>query len=419
MTPTTLDRCDILSTFTETPGQLTRIFLSPPMRQAHQQIMEWMRAAGMTPRIDPIGNLIGHYPGITPDAPTFLIGSHLDTVPNAGKYDGILGVMLGLSVIEHLAGKRLPFAIEVIGFSEEEGVRFSTPYFGSRALAGTFDPRSLNLKDRHSIYFDQAMRDFGLDPPDINDAAYDRSKVIGYLEAHIEQGPVLEATQHSLSGIVTAIAGQSKYVISFTGQSGHAGTVPMNRRRDALAAAAEFVMTVESIAKEKSALEETPSTLVATVGKLSVEPGATNVIPGRSHSDPRPPRRRRQRAPPRRRNHLHHRPRPCSPSGVALNIESESHQNAVPMAAPFREILKSQLHELAIRPISLPSGAGHDAAIIANLCPVAMLFLRNPGGISHRPEESVSAEDVAVAEKVMLGFVTALANQYDSPSAPK
>jgi allantoate deiminase len=418
VTPTTLDRCDILSTFTETPGQLTRTFLSPPMRQAHQQIMEWMRAAGMTPRIDPIGNLIGHYPGITPDAPTLLIGSHLDTVPNAGKYDGILGVMLGLSVIEHLAGKRLPFAIEVIGFSEEEGVRFSTPYFGSRALAGTFDPRSLNLKDRHSIYFDQAMRDFGLDPSRINDAAYDRSKVIGYLEAHIEQGPVLEALNLPV-GIVTAIAGQSKYVISFTGQSGHAGTVPMNRRRDALAAAAEFVMTVESIAKEKSALEETPSTLVATVGKLSVEPGATNVIPGRvtltlDLRDADDSERRRAAETIFTTGRANSTKR-----GVALNIESESHQNAVPMAAPFREILKSQLHELAIRPISLPSGAGHDAAIIANLCPVAMLFLRNPGGISHRPEESVSAEDVAVAEKVMLGFVTALANQYDSPSAPK
>jgi allantoate deiminase len=317
-------------------------------------------------------------------------------------------VMLGIAVVELLQGKKLRFAIDVIGFSEEEGVRFATPYFGSRAVAGTFDARSLNLTDRHGVVFDQAMRNFGLDPSRIGDAAYDRGKVIGYIEAHIEQGPVLEAADVPL-GVVSAIAGQSKYVVSFNGRAGHAGTVPMDRRHDALAAAAQFISSAESIAKSNL---QSGKSLVATVGKMSVEPGATNVIPGRvtltlDVRDADDEVRRAAGAAIFRAGREQ-----ASQRGVEIKIEPESHQNATPMAEPFKAILSRQIEECCqITPLSLPSGAGHDAAIMASLCPVAMIFLRNPGGISHHPDESVSADDVAAAEKVLHGFVIALANE--------
>src|SRR5262245_52986328 len=220
-----LSRCDILALFSEEPGRITRTFLCEPMHAVHEQLGGWMRSAGMSVRVDAIGNLIGHYPGERPDAPVFLIGSHVDSVPDAGRYDGVLGVLLGVAAVQSLAGRPLPFAIEVIAFSEEEGVRFRASYLGSRALTGQFDPELLQRTDAAGVALADAVRRFGLDPERIPGASYRGRRLLGYLEAHIEQGPVLEAKDLPL-GVVTAIVGQTRAWLSFHGKAGHAGCLP-------------------------------------------------------------------------------------------------------------------------------------------------------------------------------------------------
>ncbi len=268
-------RCQTLARFSEDAGSIRRTFLSPPMRDCHREIMKWVEALGVTSTIDAAGNLRMTYPAAEPGAARMLIGSHLDTVPNAGPYDGILGVVLGIALLRGLDGKKLPFAIEVIGFSEEEGVRFGTPFIGSRALVGTLDDEILNRKDAHGISIRRAIANFGLDPSEIGQAAL-RGDELGYLEFHIEQGPVLENAGHSL-GVVEAISGQSRLELTFLGHSNHAGTTPMNLRYDSLAAAAEWIGVVESYAQPTAGL-------VATVGAIQAKPGAVNVIAGESQA---------------------------------------------------------------------------------------------------------------------------------------
>ncbi|MGH9719805.1 MAG: Zn-dependent hydrolase, partial [Bryobacteraceae bacterium] len=263
--------CRQIAALTEEPGWTTRTFLSPPMREVHARLRAWMERLGMAVRVDDVGNLRGFYAGRQADAPRLLIGSHLDTVPHAGAFDGVLGVVLGIALIEALDGRRLGFGIEVAGFSEEEGIRFGAPFIASRALVGAVDGALLNRQDSQGVSVAEAIRAFGLDPARIPEAALEPD-AIGYVEFHIEQGPVLESLALPL-GVVEAIAGQSRFDVRFEGKANHAGTTPMNLRRDALAAAAEWIGCVEREACANAGL-------VASVGRLEVDPGAVNVIAG-------------------------------------------------------------------------------------------------------------------------------------------
>jgi allantoate deiminase len=266
-----VERCRQLAAHTEEPGCITRTFLSDPMHCVHTDLRGWMEQAGMSVRVDAAGNLRGDYGGARADAPTLIVGSHLDTVPHAGAFDGILGVVLGVVLVKALGGRRLGFGIEVVGFSEEEGVRFGFPFIGSRALVGTLDDALLAKRDADGSSIADAIRAFGLNPSAVGEARVTGS-TLGYLEFHIEQGPVLESLNLPL-GVVTSIAGQSRLEVKFEGKANHAGTTPMHLRQDALAGAAEWIGAVE----RKAAA--TPS-LVATVGKIEAQPGAGNVIAG-------------------------------------------------------------------------------------------------------------------------------------------
>ena len=267
-------RLDELGRISDDAGRLTRTFCSQAMKRANDLVERWMREAGMSTRRDAIGNLIGRYEGQGNDSKTLIIGSHLDTVRDAGKYDGPLGVLLGISLVQQFNTRkqRFPFAIEVAGFADEEGVRYQSTYLGSKVLAGTFDQKELARADAQGISMREAIRQFGGNPDELATGRIEPSRTVGYVEVHIEQGPVLEQKNLSV-GVVTAIAGQTRVSLGFTGKAGHAGTTPMNSRQDALCAAAEFVMAVESVGFERGGL-------VATVGQLDVQPGASNVIPG-------------------------------------------------------------------------------------------------------------------------------------------
>src|SRR5713101_6740831 len=262
-------RCRKLASFSEDAVGTRRTFLSAPMHDCHREVSSWMKTLGMIVSVDAVGNLRGFYPGTSPGAPRIVMGSHLDTVPNAGAYDGILGVVLAVALVESLDGMKRPFGIEVIGFSEEEGVRFGVPFIGSRALVGRVDEELLNHKDERGISVRKTIQDFGLNPNEISRAAL-TDDVLGYIEFHIEQGPVLESLGRPL-GAVEAIVGQNRLEFTFSGQANHAGTTPMNLRHDALAAAAEWIVAIETLARQRA-------DLVATVGFLEAKPGATNVI---------------------------------------------------------------------------------------------------------------------------------------------
>lgn len=351
------------------------------MRGVHADLRTWMHHAGMTVSIDAVGNIRGYYAGAKADAPRLIIGSHLDTVPHAGAFDGILGVVLGVELVELLIGRRFHFAIEVVGFSEEEGVRFGVPFIGSRALIGDIDDTLVALAG-------DAIRAYGLDPSKIADARV-TGPTLGYLEFHIEQGPVLESVDLSL-GVVTAIAGQSRFEVSFEGRANHAGTTPMNLRHDALAGAAEWIGAVE-----REALAGLD--LVATVGKIDARPGAGNVIAGSAalsldvrHVDDGV------------RTGAVARLLACAQQiaarrGLSFTSKLRLDQPAAPMDAGLSEVLAQALRAGGYSDYRMPSGAGHDAMIMAKQMPAAMLFLRSPGGISHHPDESVLAQDVAAA----------------------
>lgn len=400
-----MQRIETLAQITESAGQLTRTFASPAMRQANELVGAWMREAGMAVRTDAIGNLIGHYPAAQPDGRILLLGSHLDTVRDAGKFDGALGVLVAIACVQQLKeeGIRQPFAIEIVGFSEEEGVRFHTTYLGSRALAGSFNPEDLKRTDARGITMADAIRDFGGNPDEIADAGLTPQRLLGYAEVHIEQGPVLEEKNLAV-GVVSAIAGQTRARIIFKGQAGHAGTVPMNLRQDALCAAAEFILAVEALAQNRGGL-------VATVGEISALPGASNVIPGEARLtlDLRHPNEIvRERA----CDELENRAGEIAVErGVTVIWEIVHHAPAVvcnrPLTLLLEDAVKRQQHEAPL----LTSGAGHDAAVMAAICPVAMLFVRCRGGISHHPAESASEADVQVALAVMNDFLHSLATE--------
>jgi allantoate deiminase len=391
-----IGRCRLLAEFSEEPGFITRTFLSEPMHQVHEHLRGWMEQAGMTVAIDHVGNIRGVYPANSSNAPRLFIGSHLDTVPRAGAFDGILGVVLGVALIESLAGRRLPFTVEVIGFSEEEGVRFGAPFIGSRALIGDMDDRLL-------AKIAGAIAAFGLDPKRIDEARATEAAV-GYLEFHIEQGPVLESLGLPL-GVVDAISGQSRFDIIFEGQANHAGTTPMDLRRDALAGAAEWIIAVE---REARAIPGA----VATVGRINVSPGAGNVIPGSAsasldvrHADDAV------------RHELVARLLRCADQIAAnrcLTVywEQGLDQPAVAMDPALVELLERAVMNTGETVHRMASGAGHDAMIVARRMPTAMLFLRSPGGISHHPDETALAEDVDAALEVGRQFLKELELRY-------
>lgn len=399
-----IQRCKALGRFSEEPGKLTRTFLSAPMREVHASLGAWMQELGMEVRLDGIGNLIGRYAGQSPEAPAFLLGSHVDTVRDAGKYDGPLGVMLAMALVKGLEGHRLPFAIDVIAFSEEEGVRYSVPFLGSKAVTGTFDAAYLRLKDSSGATVEDAIRAFGLDPAWIPQAAYDKDKVLGYLEFHIEQGPVLEALDKPL-GVVEAIVGQTRLDVAFRGKAGHAGTSPMNLRRDALAGAAEWITMVEREARQEPGL-------VATVGIIDARPGAANVIPGEVHMSLEV-RHQYDEVRSQAVAHLITRAQQVAQRrNLELGYQTKYEQPAVPCDEGLVELLVESVEEAEYPVQHLVSGAGHDAMIMAQLCPQAMLFLRSPEGLSHHPDESVWPQDVEAAVKVGLEFLRRLEAKY-------
>lgn len=383
-----IQRCLKLASFSEDRGSTRRTFLSSPMRDCHQEIARWMERLGAQVQIDAAGNFRGLYAATQPNAPRLLIGSHLDTVPNAGAYDGILGVVIAVALVEELRGRRLPFTIEVVGFSEEEGVRFGTPFIGSRALVGRLDEGLLGVEDARGISVRRAIETYGLDPTKVSEAELQRG-ALGYLEFHIEQGPVLERLNLPLAA-VEGIAGQSRLEFTFLGHANHAGTTPMHLRRDAIAGAAEWIGVVERVALETSGL-------VSTVGKIEAKPGATNVIAGEARLtlDVR---------------HLSDEIRArtvdeliSQAQGIAarrgLSVQQSLLliQPAVAMDSFLTGEIEQAISKTGCKPHRMMSGAGHDAMILAERVPSAMIFLRTPGGISHDPAESVFQDDVEKA----------------------
>jgi len=381
-------------------GRNTRRFLTPPVRDVHQLLQSRMKSLGMTVNLDAVGNLRGLWNSGNPSSRRLILGSHIDTVPDAGAFDGVLGVVLALELVEVARTTSLPLTIEVIAFSEEEGVRFDFPFIGSRAVAGKFDPSLLDLKDAEGISVRQAIENFGLNPSGIAEAsAY--PDPLGFLELHIEQGPALDAENISVAA-VTSIVGQSRLDLRFIGHANHAGTTPMHLRHDALAAAAEWISSVESLARRTEGL-------VATVGKLNLRPNAGNVIPGVVDLtlDVR---------------HVHDNVRKNAVDDLleranaiatrrGLRFESLEKMNepSVPMDERLTVLMTDALEAAGFPPKSMSSGAGHDAMIMASRMPAAMLFLRSPDGISHHPDETVREEDVEAALQVGERFLERLA----------
>ena len=381
-------RCRKLATFSEDAGGTRRTFLSAPMRDCHREVSSWMKALGMTVSVDAVGNLRGFYPPASPGASRILIGSHLDTVPNAGAFDGILGVVLADGLVESLAGMKQPFGIEVIGFSEEEGVRFGVPFIGSRALVGRADEELLGRKDVQGISVRNAIQDFGLNPNEISKAGMSED-VLGFLEFHIEQGPVLESLGRPL-GVVEAIVGQNRLEFAFSGQANHAGATPMNLRHDALAAAAEWIVAVEKLAQGTEGI-------VATVGFVEAKPGATNVI-AREARATLDIRHASDRARTEALDELIRQAESISAKrGVTVKWRTLLAQHAVAMDPFLTGQIEHAIRKAGCEAHRLASGAGHDAMILAEKVPAAMIFLRTPRGISHDPSESVHLDDVAKA----------------------
>lgn len=383
------------------PGKLTRLYLTPAHAAATRVVRGWMEQAGMTAELDAAANVVGRYEGDRPGLPALLLGSHIDTVRDAGHYDGNLGVVAAIEAVAalHRAGERLPFAIEVVAFGDEEGVRFPSKLTGSRAVAGTFEPQTLDVVDAQGIHLEAALRSFGCEPAAIPAIGRRREGVLGYVEVHIEQGPVLEQLKLPV-GVVSAINGASRFRIEVTGHAGHAGTVPMALRQDALAAAAEMVLAVE-----RRAVDGVGKGLVATVGSIEAAPGAPNVIPGKAvfTLDIRAPvdadRFRaiedlvKQFADLAAHRH------------VRVKVEKFYDEPAASCDPALVAALEAAVARAEITPHRLPSGAGHDALAIAMLCPIAMLFVRCKGGISHHPAESITTKDADVAMRVLLDFL--------------
>jgi hydantoinase/carbamoylase family amidase len=388
------------------PG-VTRVFASPEHAAAIRLIGAWMHDAGMEWHVDAVANVVGRYPAADPDAPVLIMGSHQDSVREGGAFDGAMGVILPIVCVQelHRNNVRLPFSIEIVAFSDEEGVRYETTLLGSKALAGTFDPAVLDKADADGIKMRDALIAFGCDPEGIAAIARDRSKVIGYLEAHIEQGPVLERRELPV-GIVTSIVHGRRIRVNISGAAGHAGTVPMGARFDALCASSECVLAVERIAREMG------HGFVGTVGILEAFPGAINVIPGQASftMDLRSSTGEGLKA-------------LCgeveeaiegiaAARGVRISMQEIYRNNGCDMSPKLVETLRAAIERHDIEPHLLPSGAGHDAVAMHELCDVGMLFVRCAGGVSHNPAESVESDDLGVAAGVLLEAIRTMARHH-------
>jgi allantoate deiminase len=394
------DRCDALARHSEQPDGLTRVFLSPEQLAASALVRSWMDEAGMTTRYDAIGNVVGRYEGSVPGLPCLMLGSHLDTVRDAGKYDGMLGVIAAIECVADLAARnvRLPHAVEIVGFADEEGVRFSATLLGSRAVAGTFERKYLDNVDATGVPMRDALAAAGFDPARIGDAARRADEVLAYAELHIEQGPVLEAEGLAV-GVVTAINGGNRYAIEVTGMAGHAGTVPMGLRRDAHVAAAECTLAVERIARSMPEV-------VGTVGRIEALPGAINVIPGKARFtlDARAPS-----------DGLRHQAlaamkdafaKIAARRNVTIDLtplwDAPTAVCAPDMQRQFAAAVAAEGHVVR----HLPSGAGHDGMALIAIAPIGMLFIRCKGGISHNPAEAVTVADVEAGARALSRFIT-------------
>jgi len=393
------ERCDTLGRLSEDPGGLTRIFMSREQRAVDDLTLGWMREAGMSARLDAIGNVVGRYEGETEGAPCLMLGSHLDTVRNAGKYDGMLGVIAAIDCVHTLnaRGRRLPFAIEVVGFADEEGVRFGSTLLGSRAIAGTFDAKLLENRDKDGTSMREALAAFGLDPERVGDAVRRRGDILAYAELHIEQGPVLEAEGLPV-GVVTAINGANRFTVEIEGMAGHAGTVPMSLRRDALAAASECVLAIESRCSREPEL-------VGTVGRLEAAPGATNVIPGnvRFTIDLRAPSDEQRRRASVDINEAI--PSICARRGVRVTVRPTHEGRTATCAGWMQQQIASAIEAEGLPVRRLPSGAGHDGMALVDLVDIGMLFVRCKDGISHNPLEAITVADAELSARVFLRFI--------------
>ena len=398
--PTLMQWSDTIGAWSEAADGLTCSYMTPVHRRTAEQIAAWMRDAGMEVQIDAVGNVAGRYLSDAPNAKTLITGSHYDTVRNGGKYDGRLGILLPIAIVRHLSehGERLPFHLEVIGFAEEEGVRFKSTFLGSNAIIGQFDMGLLDKTDADGITMRQALIDAGHDPADIAAIARDPAELLGFVEVHIEQGPVL--LEHGLAvGVVTAIAGSSRYMVALTGLAGHAGTTPMNMRKDAVAAAAEIVLMVEQ------RCSRAPS-LVGTVGQLEVPGGSVNVIPGhcKLSLDIRAADDVVRLA--AVKDILDSITAICARRQIEVNVEQIVSASAAPCAPWLMEQLGAAVDRAGLPRYNVASGAGHDAMAMARITDVAMLFARcGNGGISHNRLETMTSDDAELAAQVMLDFL--------------
>lgn len=395
-----------LAAFTDVTGELTRLTLTPAHKRAAAQVSHWMREAGLTQvHMDATGSIVGRYAADCANAKTLLIGSHIDTVRNAGIYDGNLGVLTAIAVVEalHRQGIRLPFAIEVVAFADEEGVRFLSTLTSSKALAGIFDPKSLEDVDSQGISRIEALRSFGAPVDRVAECRRDPADVLGYVEVHIEQGPVLEAAGAPL-GIVTGIAGASRGHVRVRGEAGHSGTLPMAMRHDALAAAAEMILAVEARGRADG------DHLVATVGTLLIAGSAVNVVPGevqfsldvRTLSDAL-----RETAVADIRAAV---AEIAARRGVRAVVDIGHEVPAAPCHGPLKERMAQVVEALQLPVVRLPSGAGHDAMVFRDVMPMAMLFVRSQNG-SHNPREYAAPADIGLAAEALYAFLMKTAEE--------
>ena len=394
-----LSRIEELAGITSSAGGLTRLYLTPEHKAAADLIMAWMRAIGMTAGIDAAGTVVGRVEGARPGAKTLLIGSHLDTVYNAGRYDGVLGVVVAIEALAELRRSSivLPYAVEIVTFADAEGIRFPCALTGSLALADRFDPGSLHLRDRDGISLAEALEAFGSHSVAIQSLARDPTTLLGYVEVHTEQGPVLEHEAIPI-GVVTAISGASRFTVELHGRAGHAGTLPMHLRSDALATAAEMILSIEQTARSTAGL-------VATVGSIAVEPGVVNAVPGaaRFTIDVRSPVDRTRRAGIRQIDRVMRAI--ARRRQISFTCEETYAAGAATCDRRFIQHFTAAAERVAGGSIGLPSGAGHDGLALQHLCPIGMLFVRCKDGITHHPDEHVAPEDIETATRVLIEFL--------------
>jgi allantoate deiminase len=398
-----IEECRAIAQMSEEPGRTTRRFLTAPVHQVHQLLRARMESLGMSVHVDPVGNLRGLWRPSGGSTRRLILGSHIDTVPDAGAFDGVLGVILALELIPSAKRLELPLALEVIAFSEEEGVRFGFPFIGSRAVAGRFDPSFLDLKDTQAISIRQAIENFDLDPTNLKNAVADHHAV-GFIEFHIEQGPVLEAEGLSVAA-VTSVVGQTRLDLKLIGHANHAGTTPMRLRHDALAAAAEWITNVESLAVKTEGL-------VATVGKLEARPNVGNVIAGSAELslDVRHVLDTTRKT--AVDELLQQAESIAERRGLKLHWIQKMDEPSVSMDERLTAFMTGAIEAAGFPAKAMSSGAGHDAMIMAGRIPTAMLFLRSPGGLSHHPDEAVREEDVEAALHVGEKFLERLAADF-------